>query len=65
MTSSLSNLLVMQKEILLKKKSCRKIVHGGVHSVIIIVVGNRHSNPNSNSRQDFVFHIKLIPLRKV
>ena len=33
--------------------------------VMVIIVKNEHRDPSSNPGQDFVFHIALIPLRKV
>ena len=33
--------------------------------VMVIVLGNGHSDMSSNPRRDFAFHIALIPLGKV
>ena len=41
-------------------------IYGGARGVIVIVVGNEHSDTSSNpGREWFAFHIALIPLGKV
>ena len=40
--------------------------NGGARGVMVIVIGNGHSDTSSNPRRDWLhFHIALIPLGKV
>ena len=42
-----------------------KLQTGGARGVMVIVVGNGHSDTSSNPGRDIAFHITLIPLGKV